>query len=333
MAALMVGSSGMTISSGLQHGAGRSTGSVVELRQHALSLRDRGFTVIPDAGLSSSLVARARADCIDEVGRLRGMIEGLGLDAVDDRYAFSEIDKRHRLRWSIQATRNSAWTACVDEALPRASEVIERLHTLPAHPDDEGLPLFGELLPKTPRLDHVGAIVSGHGAKAQAFHADAGELHLRLSRLSTRHRLFNMFVPLVDLEAGGMGTMFWPRSHHMRSRRAAYQAAVARAGSLEADPIAMSEMESPACPSGGIIQFDFRVLHRGLPNQSEAERPIAHAILSTGLAVDQKRTPPTSLVETVASLPTDPNEREEARKAIIKEQRQTWQWLRASSAQ
>ena len=45
----------------------------------------------------------------------------------------------------------------------------------------------------------------------------------------------------------------------------------------------MSEMAVPACKAGGVILFDFRLLHRGTPNTG-GERAIALAVLSTGFA-------------------------------------------------
>ena len=65
-----------------------------------------------------------------------------------------------------------------------------------------------------------------------------------------RHRLFNVFVPLVDLEEDGDGTMLWPGSHLERTRYDAYHAATQRSERLEDDAIAMGQMEVPRCPAG-----------------------------------------------------------------------------------
>ena len=98
-----------------------------------------------------------------------------------------------------------------------ASPVIETLHTLPPHEDDipEKAPeLTGwarHLLPAQPVVEHVDCIISQLGAKAQGFHPDAGDTHIKLARLNARHRLFNVFCPLTDLQEDGDGTMFWPR--------------------------------------------------------------------------------------------------------------------------
>ena len=213
----------------------------------------------------------------------------------------------------------------------------------------------------------------------------------------SRHRLFNMFCPLVDLQKDGDGTMFWPGSHLARTRAAAYHAAIGRSARLDADPLAMAEMVVPACPAGGIILFDFRLhstacqrfynlegdvlplvlrseltrnvayysqlpsvseraevppplhwlggsmlrptepfsrsrLHRGMPNRSDRERAIAHAILSTGFATDRLSYPGTSLWTAVSSLSDDPKERLKQQDALAREQRAAWADVRASSS-
>ena len=307
------------------------------VKHHAVELRDRGFTVIPDPGLDQSLVADARAACIAEFSRLQDGVEQLGMDP-DGKYAYSEIVTRHRLRWSFRPQGASAWTRLLDEAVQSAAPVIEGMHSLPPHPDDRvdgWLPnIIGSarhLLPAQPTVDHVDAILSKPGAAAQKFHADSGDSHLRLARLCPRHRLFNCFVPLVDLTENGDGTMLWPGSHLERTRYDAYNGAIERSGSLEDDALAMAQMEVPACPAGGLLLFDFRVLHRGMPNSSGRMRPLAHAVLATGLAEDGLSYPERSLRAEVNALPREPAARDAVRTALMKQQAEAWAAVRASS--
>lgn len=304
------------------------------LRRHAIELRDKGFTVIPDAGLDPALVADARAACSSEFDMLQGGVSELGLDPVYDKYAFSEIATRHRRRWNFQPTKPSAWTRLVDAAVDVATPVVSELHALPPHPDDSvpSVAWMHRLLPAKPAVEQIDAIVSTPGAAAQKFHADAGADHLRLARLSPRHRLINVFCPLVDLAEGGDGTMFWPGSHLAGTREAAYHGAIARSGRLEDDELAMGQMEVPGCPAGGLYLFDFRVLHRGMPNAQGRERAVAHAILSTGFARDQLSFPDASLLQLVDALPSDPRRRRAKSDAIVRQQRQVWSEVRASSA-
>ena len=216
------------------HGASIALQPRLSTRQHAIELRDRGYTVIPDAGINPSLIAEARAACLAEHEWLLKGVAELGIDTVADKYAFAEIDKRHRLRWSLKPSRGpSAWTAAVDEAAVVAADVIEEAHRLPANTDDSA-DVWTRHLPLPTRAEVLdrGAILSAPGAAAQTFHADSGRLHHRLARLSPRHRLYSLFVPLVDLEEGGDGTMLWPGSHLERTRYDRCRLPVSHATSL-----------------------------------------------------------------------------------------------------
>jgi hypothetical protein len=265
------------------------------LESHARELRDRGFTVVPDAGLDVERIDKARLDCSATFERCLDGVARLGVNPVEQAYFFSEISTRHRLRWEMRPSDSqpSAWTELVDDAVASvASPIIKQLCTMPQNADDEStLPqplrgVVGQLIPKRPSISMRGAIVSRPGAMAQRFHADADDAHFSLAALLPHHRLFNVFVPLVDIEAGADGTMLWPGSHLESARLQPYLDAIHRSTHLEADEQAMGEMIAPACPAGGVLIFDYRLMHRGQPNRSSRERTLAYAIVSTGLARD-----------------------------------------------
>lgn len=310
--------------------------SSTALQKHALELRQQGYTVVPDAGLSLDLVQRARTACSAELARCLDAVEELGLDAAEDTYAFAEVARRHRLRWSMSPSKFSAWTSLLDDAVQAASPILDACAQLPPHPDDSQsplTPLTQFMLPSTPTIEEVDAIVSRPGAKAQIFHADAGSTHIKLARHLPRHRLFNVFVPLQSIEADADGTQLWPGSHLDATRGDAYYDALERSGRLEDDELAMSQMVSPACPAGGLLLFDFRLLHRGMPNDAsrQRERLLAHAVVSTGLARDGLTSSRASLFEAVDALPRDPTERRAARTALSQRQRDEWRKVRESS--
>merc|ERR1712023_585556 len=96
--------------------------------------------------------------------------------------------------------------------------------------------------------------------------------------------------------------MMWPGSHLERRRYDEYHAAIGRSGSLEEDEIAMSQMVVPACPAGGILMWDFRLLHRGQPNPTGRNRPVAHVVLSTGGAQDRLSFPEMKLSDAVHAV-------------------------------
>ena len=95
----------------------------------------------------------------------------------------------------------------------------------------------------------------------------------------------------------------------------------------------MAEMEVPGCPAGGIILFDMRLVHRGMPNDTERDRALAHTFLSTGFAFDQMEAPG-SLQTLVEALPDDTNPKElrAYRVDVARQQREAWLAMRASSA-
>lgn len=163
-------------------------------RHHALELRDRGYTVIPDSVVHPRAVKEAAAACSADFARLIDMVSGLGIDPIDDKYAFDEIDKRHRNRWNFRPSSDSSPLRQIYRStIPVATSVIEMMHTLPPNPDDGYMPeLTGwtrHLLPPKAEAQEYGCILSRPGAQAQKFHADAGGQHYQYSRLCPRHRL------------------------------------------------------------------------------------------------------------------------------------------------
>lgn len=127
----------------------------------------------------------------------------------------------------------------------------------------EAMPVLEELCSHSgsaPRVVMSGAVISRPGAGPQSFHADGGG------------GLFNVFIPLVDIEADRDGTQFWPGSHLDES-------APDYAPLLTEDTGAMATMVSPGCREGGLLCFDYRCVHRGLANDHR-ERPVAYVVIA-----------------------------------------------------
>ena len=91
--------------------------------------------------------------------------------------------------------------------------------------------------------------------------------------------LVNAFVPLVDVTAANGGTCLLPRSHVRRHAHAA------RA----------PEKITPLLRAGEVLLFDYRILHYGRANASDAPRPIAYIVYAAKGARDEHNFPPTSL--------------------------------------
>lgn len=299
------------------------TSSPLDTRGHALRLRNDGFTVLPPSGLTESQVAAARTAVSSALAETLHTVSHIGLDPTEQMYRFSEVATRQRRRWDLKAPDHEGcapWVDLCDAAAATVAPVVDELMRLPPHPDDCGLRwasrLGRGLLPVRRRVLSRGAIVSRPGASAQRFHADNSRTHFALSSALPRHRLFNAFVPLVDIAADADGTQLWPGSHLARTRARRYREAVTRSGHLEDDERAMGQMVSPACSAGGILLFDARTLHRGLPNAGPSERPVAYALCATGLAWDGANFPPNSLLRTAATMPTEPAELDAVRDAV-----------------
>ena len=262
---------------------------VFDIDAHARRLRTHGFTVLPDAGLDGALVASAMSECTQSLAEDLAMVSKLGLDPVEHAYSFSEVCHRDRCRWDMRVKDAGSVASLTAAAVSTVKPIINRLHTIP--------------LP--PHSIQSGVIISRNGSDEQSFHMDASPGHRRLASLIPGHRLFNVFIPLVDIEEDGDGTQFWPGSHRARGQYHRFRQALRRSGSIEDDMEAMAEMRAPACPAGGIVLFDYRLFHRGLANAAR-ERPVAYAVCSTGFAWDGMHNfPALSLHDACASMPVE----------------------------
>lgn len=216
--------------------------------RHAARLRDRGWTVV-DAGLDPGLVASARHECSADLARNLDGVADLGVDPIEQKYLFTEIATRHRLRWDFRPDAAGSFDELVETAVGVASPIIEALHlSLPPNPSDAWFfPISRHMryfVTPSPSVAMTGAIISRPGAKAQRFHADAPDGHFGLAQLCPRHRLFNVFVPLVDIEEGVDGTMLWPGSHLESTRWVA--PAAARAATPRNLPAARAQARARA---------------------------------------------------------------------------------------
>jgi len=287
----------------------------------ARQLRDRGFVVLPSVGISPERVEQVRQEVEKRFSGLLDDVDKLGIDPVQQQYRFSEIATRQKNRWDLRIKQSNddapLLTSLCQDAAALATPVIEKLHTLlPRRTDDAGWRGLQGLGAAQPKLDSLGAIVSLQGAKPQRFHSDASKRHFALASALPRHRLFNVFVPLVDIAEDSYGPQFWPGSHLERTRMTRYRQVLSRSTHVEDDPRTMLAMEAPACQAGGLIIFDYRILHRGLANSAIFVRPVAYAVLSTGGARDTVKFPSNSLRSAAATLPTNASALSSLRAAI-----------------
>lgn len=229
----------------------------------ASRLREDGFAVLSagaDGGstLDSELCARVSEECHERLETLLAAADDAGCNIFEQQYSFSQICHRKPRRWDMRMPQSAAWDELCERAVDQAAPVLRALCDAET---DGSSPFLAH-----PRVVMRGLVVSRQGAEEQSFHADGDG------------RLFNIFVPLVDIEADGDGTQFWPGSH--KRTLDAHEVLA-----LPQDDAAMAQMESPACPAGGAIIFDYRTIHRGRANDSR-ERAVAYIVVAVDETTD-----------------------------------------------
>eukprot|EP00565_Helicotheca_tamesis_P003874 CAMPEP_0185726698 /NCGR_PEP_ID=MMETSP1171-20130828/2590_1 /TAXON_ID=374046 /ORGANISM="Helicotheca tamensis, Strain CCMP826" /LENGTH=279 /DNA_ID=CAMNT_0028395093 /DNA_START=38 /DNA_END=877 /DNA_ORIENTATION=- len=113
-------------------------------------------------------------------------------------------------------------------------------------------------------LSSLSVVTATPGCPQQAWHADGG--HVDLSQHQPCHCL-NVFLPLVDLTPQLGPTQVRPGTHH-HTRNLAPMMLAAKARKTLRPPL------TPILNAGDALVFDYRVLHRGLPNVTANSRPI-----------------------------------------------------------
>ena len=75
---------------------------IPNIPHHAIELRDRGFTVVPNAGLSPTLIGNARAAVDRDFSALQSAATTVGLDSTGQSYLFAEFATRHQFRFDLR---------------------------------------------------------------------------------------------------------------------------------------------------------------------------------------------------------------------------------------
>ena len=252
--------------------------TAASLSIHAMELRKLGYTIVNAPVADVDCLARLRTFCSSRLSSLLDEVKATGYDTMEQQYQFAEICHRSRKRWDMRIDQAAEpdFAALVEATLDVARPIIQE--TVLADLQDAS---ECDAEAPTVALDSSGAVISIKGAKAQRFHTDAGVDAFGAAEADPSQRLFNVFVPLVEVEENTDGTQFWPGSHLISDAPR-----LAREDRLVRNEQRMQEMIAPAIPAGGVLIFDYRVVHRGLKNGAR-ERPIAYAVCSTGNAKDQ----------------------------------------------
>jgi hypothetical protein len=240
-----------------------STGQLVPATiAEAAALLDREGFVVLDGALPVSDLGRCRHAALESLAVCSQQARTIGLDPIPTgtSQGFAEI-------------------------VHRAPGRFDMLHGAD-RPVFTG-PLFGEravwmpivraaLGPKAQRL-YRGILIARGQAAEQPWHADGEHLFPGSGRHLPPHCL-NVFVPLVDVGAENGPTEFCPGSHRLSGGLAElYQQDT---GLLErigfSGPTAI-----PRLPVGSVLLFDYRLVHRGRQNHTDADRPVLYLTFAT----------------------------------------------------
>ena len=250
---------------------------------HATDLRERGFAVLSEPVMEAALVERALSQAQARLVELLLDVEAAGFDPLEQQCSFQEIASRHRLRWDLQLqapgqdkSGSSTWSQLCQAALAAAKPVISGA---------QGAAYSGA----EPIM--VGAVISRPGAPVQRFHCDADTEHLAAAKVDPGHRLYNLFIPLVDIDENGDGTEFWGSPQLEGSPEALAHHFISESGEQKAASLVADQIVSPRCQAGGLIIYDYRTIHRG--SLSLSLSPTLSLSLSLSLSLfPPKVTPP-----------------------------------------
>ena len=121
-------------------------------------------------------------------------------------------------------------------------------------------PIVRALLGPKHYLEKAGLVVSHGGAEAQRWHMDTPHLFACATHLPP-HSL-SVFVPLCELHPANGPTEYQLATH------------------VKANLVVKARHALASCPAGSLVMYDPRIMHRGGPNQSEAERPLVYLTFS-----------------------------------------------------
>eukprot|EP00658_Telonema_sp_P-2_P056807 TRINITY_DN4525_c0_g1_i4.p1 TRINITY_DN4525_c0_g1~~TRINITY_DN4525_c0_g1_i4.p1 ORF type:complete len:402 (+),score=58.37 TRINITY_DN4525_c0_g1_i4:210-1415(+) len=148
------------------------------------------------------------------------------------------------------------------------------------------------------KLHGCGVVTSLPGCGEQYWHSDgqhqgevAGwEAIQAPSETAAGPHAICVFLPLVDLTHTNGYTEFWAGTHH-------FDGLLAKKGvqSLPGGTHAVCEM-------GDALMYDFRTVHRGMPNRSSTERPIMYALFGHEAWVERRNWGPSSVFDGVGRL-------------------------------
>lgn len=233
------------------------TEASIDVEAAAWSLRERGFAVMTEPIVGVDLVGQARIVAQKRLARLLTAVEAAGCSAFDQQYRFKEIVHRQRNRWDLQllSPESTPWTSVEEK------DTLEQFCTAALA---IAAPVIQQAQGRQNTLEPLvmGAVVSRPGAGVQRFHCDVAQEFFAKAKTDPAKRLYNLFIPLVDLDECGDGTEFWPAPSLDDSLSLLADHFLSCETGAFPSPLKPQEIRAPACRAGGLIIFDYRTIHR-----------------------------------------------------------------------
>lgn len=135
------------------------------------------------------------------------------------------------------------------------------------------MPVLEQLLTTHLRIASFGAVASWPGAEAQPIHLDHPPLFDESDWGDQMPPYaITVVIPLVDMDESMGPTAIWPGTHRSPDR-------LDRLKMLTQSP-SFTDAEMPVTRLGDAYMMDYRVIHGGLPNNSDQIRPILYLVYS-----------------------------------------------------
>jgi hypothetical protein len=277
-----------------------------EWKPIATSFADNGVVLLKGSTnafeVRNEKLACAAGFVQDRLRVLRAVAADAGAGAEDHRLKTAELVRRSPGRYDLVVPTHDPSDDC-------AAPILALLEGAP------WLPFVRHVLGNSARLIHAGCVCSLPGSAVQGIHRDGK--HLFSSSESGGSALpthcLTVFLPLVPLTSAIGPTQFWPGTH---AEFGDAPHANARSVTFAASPeISGIESQRVAVPGDAII-FDYRILHRGLPNDSEQARPLAYFTFAKPWFSDVTNYTNTSLFGEEADQPLNQNRAESASVSI-----------------
>ena len=245
-----------------------------------ITMKQWGMFVQKDL-LTTDEVTRLRQIILDEIFHIETLIKAHhpSIEVGKDTFSFREIASRGNERFDLMISPPSTATEFVATVInPRVSHVLNQI--------------IGQI---DVEVDcDISVVYSKPGAPNQGWHADGdhqkGATDAGLDKDGWKTKLSDpyaicIFIPLIDLNEETGYTQFWPASHRNKGL-AGFGAFAEIAGATW----------NGKCNAGSAIWYDYRLMHRGMKNESTVLRPVLQLLFRRNWYIEKRNYGEESLI-------------------------------------